>query len=178
MPRVWEELRVAIELADRWLKVMARGAWLGHMLYNRPEEWMEAEPSRRDKEDAKDFPGLLGPNGKPWRIPAYGYAHPPEKILDDIANLLAGRHVWTFVDDGYQPGGAADDMDHYGRTIREWNDGIEPMKDTPVNERRQPFAVTYVHVKALRVLISSDSTRAERNQARWSLANTVRCCLV
>ena len=173
MPRVWEELRVAIELADRWLKVMARGDWLGHMLYNTWEEWTEASPHGRDVEEAEDFPALLSPHGKPWRIPASGDEHDPGRMLDDIAELLAKRHVWTFVDDGYHPGGSADDVDHYGRTVKEWNDGVEPSKDTPPDERSEPFVVTYVHVRVLRVLMNPDSTPEERCQARWSLANTV-----
>ncbi|KAK3899445.1 hypothetical protein C8A05DRAFT_18124 [Staphylotrichum tortipilum] len=172
VPGVWEELRVAVELADRWLKVMARGDWLGRMLYNPWEEWMDAESNERDVLEASEFPILLGPNGKPWRIPAQGEGYNPEQTLKNIAEMLVGRHVWTFVDDGYHPGGAADDMDHYGRTIKEWNGGIEPTQDTPVNEWKQPFVVTYVHVRVLRVLMNPDSTPAERSQARWSLANT------
>ena len=167
---VWREVRVGLELADRWLKCMAGGAWLGNLVFEGREEWREAEPAYGD-EDAID--NALGPNGKPWRVPGRGKGYGEEKVLREVEKRLRGRLVWTFMDDGHHPNDAADETDQYGRTVRHWNDGKEPREGTPMAQREKTFLAIYIHVRLLRVLLNPTSTLAERCQARWSMAMTV-----
>lgn len=169
--RVWEELRVSLELANRWLRHMAKGLWLNNMFNEQWVEWMEAEPLPFEL----DEPSLLGPNLKPWKIAVKNKDYDSEKTLKDIAEQLAPKLMWTFVDDGHHPYDAADNMDFYGRTVRHWNDGQEPTEDTPVAERKLPFLTIYIHVQPLRVLLNPQSTLSERCHSRWSMAMTVGC---
>ncbi len=171
---VWRETRVALELADRWLKYMAHGPWLGNLVFERREEWMEAEPPSTDV-DA--YYNVLGPNKKPWRVPGRGKGYDPETVLREIENRLRGRLVWTFMDDGHHPDDESDEGDLYGRTNRYWNDGKVPNQATPDAQREKTFLVIYTHVRFLRVLLNPQSTLAERCHTRWSMAMTVCSCL-
>jgi hypothetical protein len=169
VPAVWNELKHSIELANRWFRQMATGPWLNNLCYENWEEWMEAQPTSGD---LHGYPTAVGPDNKPMRVPAKAKKCDGEKVLQDIAQHLAPVLIRTFVDDGYHPYDSADKADFYGRTVREWNDGIEPKEETPEHERK-PFITTYIHVKPLRVLLDPKSTLAERCHARWSLALTV-----
>jgi hypothetical protein len=171
VPRLWHELSVSVELANRWLRHMATGPWLNHVVHEPWVEWMEAEPRADDLETI----AKLGPNKKPWRIPAQSRDYDSAKTLKVFAERLAPNLVWTFVDDGYHPSATADNGDLFGRTIRHWNDGEEPKEDTPLADRKEPFLTIYIHVQNLRVLLDPNSTLAERCHATWSIAMTVGC---
>ncbi|KAH6632248.1 hypothetical protein F5144DRAFT_246348 [Chaetomium tenue] len=169
VPKIWSELRVSLELANRWLRYMGHSPWLSQLVHEQRVEWMEAEPTAAEL----DGPRHLGPNKKPWRIPDESKVYDSEKTLKVIAELLAPRLVWTFFDDGFHPCDAADHADFYGRTVRHWNGGNEPTKDTPPAERQLAFLSVYIHVKPLRVLLNPESTLSERCHARWSMALTM-----
>ncbi|KAK4044120.1 hypothetical protein C8A01DRAFT_31721 [Parachaetomium inaequale] len=169
VPRLWHELSVSLELANRWLRHMANGPWLNHVVHETWVEWMEAEPTAADL----DTPGKLGPSGKPWRIPAQSRNYDSAKTLKAFAERLAPKLVWTFVDDGYHLSATADNGDLFGRTIRHWNDGEEPTESTPLADRQAPFLTIYIHVQYLRVLLDPKSTLAERCHATWSMAMTM-----
>jgi hypothetical protein len=171
VPRVWKELRVCLELTNRWLRHMATGLWLNHMMYEQWEEWMEAKTPKAMLDT--DDPNLVGPNNKPWRIPAKGRDYDSQKTLRDIENRLAGKLIWTFVDDGHQYYDSLDEMDLHGRTLRHWDGGVEATEDTPPQNRPAPYLTIYIHVHPLRVLLNPASTLSERFHARWSLAMTV-----
>jgi hypothetical protein len=170
VPRVWSEVRVSVELANRWLRHMANGTWLNNMVHEDWEEWMEAEPNKADRELD---PTQLGPNGKPGRIPVKNKKYDGKKTLQHIADMVSPRLIWTFVDDGYHPFSKADEGEYYGRTIHHWDGGEEPTEENPGVE---PFFAIYIHVHPIRVLLGQNSTLSERYHARWSLAMTVGCC--
>jgi hypothetical protein len=174
VPRIWSELRLSLELANRWLCHMAHGPWLNHLIHEQQVEWMEAEPTAAELDD----PRHLGPNRKPWRIPDESKVCDGGNTLNVIAELLAPRLVWTFVDDGYDPYDSADNVDFYGRTVRHWNDGKEPTEDTPPAKRQPAFLSVYIHLKPLRVLLNPESTLSKRCHARWSMALTVQTSLI
>ncbi|KAK3294382.1 uncharacterized protein B0H64DRAFT_185741, partial [Chaetomium fimeti] len=169
VPKIWNELRVSLELANRWLRHMAHGPWLNHLVHEQRVEWMDAEPTAAELDD----PRHLGPNKKPWRIPGDIKVYDGEKTLKAIADLLAPRLVWTFLDDGFHPYDSADHGDPHGRTVRHWNGGREPTEDTPVAERQPAFLSVYIHLRPLRVLLDPKSTLSERCHARWSMAITM-----
>lgn len=170
VPAVWDAVSVATELADRWLKEMAKGEWLNTLLWREKSEWVEAEPGWVDRGD----PTQVSRHGKPWRLlPVKGAVYDAEKTLEQIGKLLDGKLVWTLVDDGHHLHDSVDKMDFYGRTVRHWNNGIEPKWTTPPEERERPFITIYLHLRPLRVLLNQHSTLAERCHARWSLAMTV-----
>jgi hypothetical protein len=188
LPRVWKELRVPLELANRWLRHMAKGRWLNHLVYEDREEWMQAKapPSFEPPPDYTPSPGTAnqeqfepwtGPNGRPWRIPARGRVteYDSDRTLMEIANRLRTKHIWTFMDDGYHVMDGDDYGELYGKTQRKWNRGVEePPEGTPHDKRPPPFIVTYIHVSPLRVLLNPASTLSERSHATWCLALTVR----
>ncbi len=157
-------------MADRWLKWMAKTAWLGNVLFEKREEWMEAEPAFVDL-DPRRY--RLGPNKKPWRIPGRGDNYDPDKVLKEIENRLRGKLVWTFMDDGHNPDEQLDQSDLYGHTNRCWDDGNTPTPHTPVQQRAKGFLAISIHVRFLRVLLNPRSTLAERCLARFAMAETV-----
>ncbi|KAL2164868.1 hypothetical protein VTH06DRAFT_164 [Thermothelomyces fergusii] len=169
VPKLWAELRVSVELSNRWLLCMAGGSWLNQMVHEERVEWFEAEPPSADLDHAAS---MLGPNGKPWKIPARSTACDAEKTLKAIAKI-APKLVWTFSDDGYHFHDSADNEDYYGVTIKQWNDGDEPDEHTPAEQRQPAFIMTCIHVAPLRVLLNPLSTLTERSHARWSLAMTM-----
>lgn len=132
---------------------------------------MEAEPN---SVDLKHAPTQLGPHDKPGRIPAKNKQYDSKKTLQDIADKLTPRLIWTFVDDGYQPFSKADEGDYYGRTIHHWDGGVEPTEEN--GGIGEPFFAIYIHVHPIRVLLGKNSTLSEKHHAKWSLAMTVSCC--
>ncbi|KAK3307400.1 uncharacterized protein B0T15DRAFT_177191 [Chaetomium strumarium] len=186
VPRVWKELRVPLELANRWLRHMAKGRWLNHVVHEDREEWMQATPRPSfvpppgyspspGEANQEQFEPSLGPNGKPWRIPARGKVtdYDSDVTLMEIANRLRSKHIWTFVDDGHHKKDGDDSDELYGRTIREYNRDEEPPQGTPHPERPRPVIVTYIHVSPLRVLLNPASTLSERCHSTWCLAMTI-----
>ncbi|KAK4233559.1 hypothetical protein C8A03DRAFT_19390 [Achaetomium macrosporum] len=185
VPRVWKELRVSIELANRWLRHMAKGLWLNHLVHEEREEWMEAIPrpgfvppdgveDAGNNQPREKFDASLGPNEKPWRIPARGRLtdYDSDVTLMEIANRLRSKHIWTFVDDGHHLQDGSDHQELFGRTHRQWNRGEEPDKGTEHEERPPTFLTTYIHVQPLRVLLNPASTLSERCHSTWCLAMT------
>ncbi|KAK3687427.1 hypothetical protein B0T22DRAFT_457188 [Podospora appendiculata] len=145
-PVIWRELRVAIELASRWMAYMADGPWLSSLRVPR-EERTEAKPGRQ----LFNATNLLLPHRDidrvPYRLRTQPEAEPHEQkrvrreVWDAIAKWVAPRMVWTFFDE------------HSTKQPREW------------------FIFSAINVSLLRPLINPESTLAERQSIRFHLAN-------
>lgn len=166
---LWKELRVVIELVNRWFRYMATDLFLNHIFYEPAEEWQEAGPLRPPPNE----PHKLGPNFKPYRVRADGRGYNSVKTLKDIADKLGPRIVWTFFDDDcgitYRPDGG----DLHGWTTKVFNNGVRPHPATPASLRQSVFVPISIHIQALRPLLDPNATLAERVLTTTSLAVTV-----
>lgn len=160
---VWDELKVALELANRWLGHMAVGPWLNNLVHRLPIEWLGAEGDHH-----YDMAG--GGRERPQKIPS-GHPHVnPHQTLAFIANVVAPLVVWRFVDeDHYEHRPKDAGFQHYsGRTS---------IKQTNFGTVEQPDARTRIcidiHVQYLRVLINPNTTLAERCLTTVKLAATI-----
>ncbi|KAL2267211.1 hypothetical protein VTJ83DRAFT_4488 [Remersonia thermophila] len=166
--RLWEELRVCIELADRKLRLLAEHNFLYNIVHSVIEEWADAELT----DQAADNPDydLVSPSGKPYRLPAKPKACSAEATLNIIADQVAPRLVWSFFDDDYfQDQTYIAESELFGFTRPVWHNGEGP-GHTP---DAITFLITHLHVAPLRVLLRDDSTAAERCHARFSFASTM-----
>ncbi|KAK4460909.1 hypothetical protein QBC42DRAFT_298198 [Cladorrhinum samala] len=160
---VWDELRVALELANRWLGHMAVGPWLNNLVQRLPIPWLGAEGDHH-------YSTADGGREAPQRIPT-GHPHvDPHRTLAFIANVVAPLVIWRFVDeDHYEHRPKDAGFQHYG--------GRTSIKQTNFGTVEQPHARTRIcidiHVQYLRVLINPSTTLAERCLTTVKLAATI-----
>ncbi|KAK4228569.1 hypothetical protein QBC38DRAFT_361549, partial [Podospora fimiseda] len=154
---IWQELRVAIELANRWLGYMARGPWLNHIIDRMPDAWDGALGDTY-------FETLSGLNIEPQRFPEQNPLNQPHVVLNFIATLVGYRIAWRFTDDeNYEVKPEGGKAQHY--------DGRTTVRSAG---RRGNLCVAIdINVQPLRVLLNPKATFADRCMATFKLAATI-----